>query len=99
LNPVAAGLAPTPEASPHTSFKSRIDHGATQDQHDTLKSSSRYASQINVEQGHWLFPIEDRRDQNGHGLAGLLRGFSLSGSVQRVDWSSRFIRPEYFPVI
>jgi REP element-mobilizing transposase RayT len=93
LNPVAAGLAPTPEASAHTSFKSRIDHCATQGQLDTLKTSSRYASQINVEQGHWLFPIEDRRDQDGHGLAGLLRGISLSGYVQLVDWSSRLIRP------
>jgi len=58
-----------------------------------LKSSSRYASQINIEQGHWLFPIEDRRDQDGHGLAGLLRGISLPGYVQLVDWPSRLVRP------
>jgi len=93
LNPVAAGLASTPEASAHTSFKSRMDHCAMQGQLDTLKTSSRYASQINVERGHWLFPIEDRRDQDGQGLAGLLRGISLSGYVKLVDWSSRLIRP------
>jgi hypothetical protein len=40
-----------------------------------------------------LFPIEDRRDQDGHGLAGVLRRISLSGDVQLVDWSSHLIRP------
>lgn len=61
---------------------------------DILNSSSRFASQINVKQGHGLVPIKDRRDQEGHELAGLLRGISLSGDVQRVDWSTRFIRSD-----
>ena len=37
--------------------------------------------------------MEDRRDQNGDGLAGLLRGLSLPGSVRLVAWSSRLLRP------
>src|SRR3569832_2068266 len=58
-----------------------------------LWTTSPYASKVNVEQGHWLFAIEDRRDQNGNGLAGMLRGVSLSGYLQLIDWSSRLIRP------
>ena len=93
LNPVAAGLAATPETSAHTSMKSRLDHCAAQGQLETLRGGSPYASKVNCEKGHWLLPIEDRRDQNGNGLAGLIRGVSLSGYLQLVDWSSRLIRP------
>lgn len=93
LNPVAAGVAATPETSAHTSLKARVDHCAAQGLLETLQSSSRSASVVNVERGHWLFPIEDRRDPQGQGLAGMLRGISLSGYLQLVDWSSRLIRP------
>jgi hypothetical protein len=93
VNPVAAGIAATPEKSPHTSFKARIDHCAAQGKLETLQGDSRYASKTNVEKGLWLFPIEDRRDPNGNGLAGMLHGISLSGYMQLVDWSSRLIRP------
>ena len=93
LNPVAAGLAPTPEASAHTSIKARVDHCAAQGKLETLKTDSRYTAKVNVEQGNWLFPIKDRRDQNGNGLAGLMRGISLAGYLHLVDWSSRLIRP------
>jgi hypothetical protein len=94
LNPVAAGIAATPEKSPHTSFKSRMDHCSAQGKLETLQGESRYASKINVEKGFWLLPIEDRRDPNGRGLTGMLQGISLSGYVQLVDWSSRLIRPD-----
>ena len=93
LNPVAAGIAALPEKSPHTSIKSRVDHSATQGHLDTLRAESPYTSKVNVERGHWLLPIEDRRDQNGEGLVGMLRGVSLSGYLQLIDWSSRLIRP------
>jgi hypothetical protein len=48
---------------------------------------------VNVEKGHWLLPIEDRRDPNGNGLPGMLHNISLSGYLQLIDWSSRRIRP------
>lgn len=48
---------------------------------------------FDVEKGNWLFPIEDRRDPNGKGLAGMLHGIALSRYLQLVDWSSRLIRP------
>lgn len=93
LNPVAAGIAATPEKSPHTSIKSRIDHCEAAGKLDTLRGGTPYASKLNVEQGHWLLPIEDRRDPNGNGLAGMLHGISLSGYLQLIDWSSRLLRP------
>lgn len=93
LNPVAAGLAATPEKSPHTSIKSRIEHCSQQGKLDKLRAGSPYFSKVQLEKGHWLFPIEDKRDVNGDGLAGMLKGISLTGYLQLVDWSSRMVRP------
>ena len=70
-----------------------MDHVAAQGKSETLRDGSRYGSKGNVEKGHWLFPIEDRRDQNDKGLAGLILSVSLFGYLQLVDWSSRLIRP------
>ena len=70
-----------------------MDHVAAQHELETLRNGSHDASKVNVEKEHWLFPIEDRRDQNGQGLAGPIRAVSLSGYLQLVDWSSRLIRP------
>ncbi|MDB6057484.1 MAG: hypothetical protein JWO95_1328 [Verrucomicrobiales bacterium] len=89
---MAADLAATPE-SPHTSIKASVEHCAAQGQLNTLRGDSPAASQVNVEAGQWLFPIEDRRNQNGQGLAGLLPDLSLTGYLQLVDWSSRRVRP------
>ncbi|MDB5390816.1 MAG: hypothetical protein JWM11_6462 [Planctomycetaceae bacterium] len=93
LNPVAAGLVPNREKSNHTSIKSRPDYCATQGKLETLLGGSSYASCSNLEKGHWLFPIEDRRDPNGNGAAGMLRGISLTGYLQLLGWSSRQLRP------
>jgi REP element-mobilizing transposase RayT len=83
LNPVAAGLAATPETSQHTSIKSRVDHCAAQGKQAALQKSSPYSSKVNCERGHWLLPIEDRRDPNGVGLAGMLHGISLTGYLRK----------------
>ena len=82
LNPVAAGIALTPETSPHTSIKSRVHHCKAQGKLDALHGGSPYASKVNVEKGHWLLPIEDRRDQNGNGPSGMMHNISLSGYLQ-----------------
>jgi hypothetical protein len=39
------------------------------------------------------FPIEDRRNPNDNGLAGMPQGISLSCYMQLIDWSIRLIRP------
>ena len=48
-NPVAAGVAATPETSPLTSIKSRVDHVAAQGKLETLRDGSRNASKLNIE--------------------------------------------------
>ncbi len=93
LNPVAAGLAATPEKSPHTSLKSRVEHCAAEGKLDKLREGSPYVSKVQLEKGHWLFPIEDKRDAQGTGLVGMLKGISLTGYLQLVEWSSRLVRP------
>ncbi len=93
LNSVAAGLATKPEKSPHTSLKSRVEHCAAAGKLDTLRKGSQYVSKVQLEKGHWLFPVEDKRDSHGHGQAGMLHGISLTGYLQLVDWSSRVVRP------
>ena len=93
LNSVAAGVAATPEKSPHTSVKSRVEHCAKQGKLDKLREGSPYVSKVLLEKDHWLFPIEDKRDPNGNGLAGMLHGISLTGYLQLVDWTSRLVRP------
>ncbi len=93
LNPVAAGIAAIPEKSPHTSLKARVEHCAAQGKLDKLREGSPYFSKVHLEKDHWLFPIEDKRDPNGNGLAGMLHGISLTGYLQLVDSTSRLVRP------
>ena len=93
LSPFAAGIAETPRKSLNTSIKSRVDFCKAQGHLEALRDRTPSASQVNLEKGHWLLPIEDRRDKHGKGAAGLLRGISLPEYVQLIDWSSRLIRP------
>jgi REP element-mobilizing transposase RayT len=97
LNPVAGGIATTPEASEHTSIKQRVDHtrktGATETLQHAARARSVAAARIegDIEQSHWLCPLQDRR---GHGTKreGMLPGFSLSGYLELVDWTARLCR-------
>jgi hypothetical protein len=97
LNPIAAGIAVTPEKSPHTSVKSPVDHSveqrAAQVKLETLQKISPYFSKVYCERGLWPFPIEDCWDPNGVGQAGMLQDISLMGYLQLIDWSSWLIRP------
>jgi hypothetical protein len=92
LNPVAAGIAPSPEESPHTSFHARIEecreNGTLETVRDDLSTQTREPAQ---EAGGWLLPVDDRRDQ-GSARAGLLPGLTLSCYCRLVDWTSRLLR-------
>ena len=90
LNPVAAGLAATPETSPHTSIKSRIDQCAANGTLEVVQQGNRYSLPENVEQGSWMLPIEQK---HGSDTRGMLPGLSLTGYLEVLDWSSRALRP------
>jgi REP element-mobilizing transposase RayT len=97
LNPVAAGIASTPEASEHTSIKQRVDHtrktGAAEALQRAARARSAAAARIegDIEQSHWLCPLQDRRGQ-GAMREGMLPAFSLSAYLELVDWTARLCR-------
>jgi REP element-mobilizing transposase RayT len=106
LNPLAAGIETTPETSSHTSIRQRIDHAKIQVNWEDVKASiasSFQGSQAagNIEQDHWLCPVEDRRELHANSKddspaprEGMLAGYSLSSYFLLVDYTSRLYRKE-----
>ena len=97
LNIVAAGIADTPEASKHTSIKQRVDHVRRKGELGTLRaaaSGSVPGSQAtgDLEQDHWLVPIEDRRVKDSQSREGMLETFSLGSYLMLVDYTGRLAR-------
>jgi len=96
LNPVAAGIAATPEASVHTSIKERVDHVAAQERTEDLtaaRTSSAAASKqaAGLEEKLWLCPVEDRRRIDST-REGMIEGFALGSYVLLVDYTARLFR-------
>lgn len=101
LNPLAAGIAETPEKSAFTSLHQRVEHAASQGKIEALKAArqgSVAASKAagNLEQEHWLVPIEDRRIAGKANAApareGMLETFSLGSYLLLVDYTGRLYR-------
>ncbi len=95
LNPVAAGLVSTPETSPHTSIRSRVQHVKSAGKLDLLKvaksgSVAGVKELGEVEQGHWLCPILNREESSGR--EGMIDNFSLGSYLMLVDYTSRLCR-------
>ena len=96
LNPVAAGIAEVPEASPHTSINQRIEAVKAQDRTIDLQAAERgsvagsYAS-AGLEESHWLCPIEDRRRIDSP-REGMLDGIPLGSYLLLVDYTGRLFR-------
>lgn len=96
LNPVAAGIASTPEASEHTSVKARVDHvqefGRVADL-QVAKQGSVAASKASkkLEDALWLIPIEDRRGVDSR-REGMLDGFTLGNYLMLVEYTGRLLR-------
>ena len=92
LNPLAAGIAATPEESAHTSLRARLDHasdnGTLETVRDDLSTQTRNPQQ---DETLWLLPTDDRRD-HGSDRAGLVEGCTLSCYLRLIDWTSRLIR-------
>jgi REP element-mobilizing transposase RayT len=96
LNPVAAGVTRTPEASPHTSIKERIDHAKAHGRIQDLKEADRGSlagskAASKLEDSHWLCPIEDRHLLDST-REGMLEGFSLGSYLLLVDYTGRLFR-------
>ena len=102
LNPVAAGIATTPEAAPHTSIKQRVDHVRNSGDLKTLQAAAAATSipaariEADLEQSHWLCPLQDRKTAGegsvGAAREGMLPGFSLSSYLELVDRTARLCR-------
>ena len=95
LNPLAAGVAKTPESSPHTSVKARVDdcraRGVLADV--VVQPADRTRVDQNLEdESFWLAPIEDRRERGGK-RAGVTTQVSLASYLRLLDWSARLFRP------
>jgi hypothetical protein len=96
LNPLAAGIASTPETSRHTSVRQRVQHARESGKLDDLKEAARHSvagSRVagRFEESHWLCPLEDRR-RKGSGREGMLENFSLGSYLLLVDYTSRLCR-------
>ena len=97
LNPVAAGIAAVPETSKHTSVRQRVAHVRSRGKLEKLKEARRgtvagWRAIGNVEQDHWLVPIDDRRRGNDGAREGMLEGLSLGSYLLLVDYTSRLCR-------
>jgi REP element-mobilizing transposase RayT len=96
LNPVAAGLAPTPETSQHTSLRQRVKHAKSLGKLHDLKAAARNSvagskAAGRLEEAHWLCPVEDLRPK-GSPREGMVSGFSLGSYLLLVDYTSRIVR-------
>jgi REP element-mobilizing transposase RayT len=97
LNPVAAGIAKIPEGAPHTSIKQRVAHARRNGDLDTLQAAAAAKSvaaarlEADLEQSHWLCPLQDR-SAAGAAREGMLPGFSLASYLELVDWTARLCR-------
>ena len=96
LNPVAAGIAATPEASEHTSIKARVEHVVSNGRAEDLKAAelgSVAAVRVSggLEDELWLVPVEDRRGL-GAVREGMRSGFTLGQYVMLVEYTGRMLR-------
>ena len=96
LNPVAAGIAATPESSEHTSIRQRVEHAKETGSLKKVKSAAGKsvagsAIEGTFEESHWLCPLQDSRRRGGQ-REGMLEGLSLASYLQLVDWTARLCR-------
>ncbi|MEZ6096761.1 MAG: hypothetical protein R3C03_21475, partial [Pirellulaceae bacterium] len=96
LNPVAAGIAATPETSRHTSVRQRVQHAKANEQLAALKAAARGSvagsrASKKLEESHWLCPLEDRSHKDSS-REGMIANFSLGSYLLLVDYTGRLCR-------
>jgi REP element-mobilizing transposase RayT len=97
LNPLAAGLVPSPEQALFTSLALRLAPARQEGRLEDLRSAQISTAaglrrSRGLEKGLWLCPLEDRREQ-GAEKSGLLAGLSLGSYLMLLDETSRLLRP------
>ncbi len=96
LNPVAAGIASTPEESPHTSVKARVENVRQQGRIEDVQAAQQGSiagvqASSKLEDELWLVPIEDRRNKDSV-REGILEGFTLGNYLMLVEHTGRMFR-------
>ena len=98
LNPVAAGIVEVPEASPHTSITTRVEHVKAQGRTEDVKAAEHGSvlasiASAGLEESLWLCPIEDRRRLDStSSREGMLEDFPLGSYLILVDYTGRLFR-------
>lgn len=101
LNPLAAGVARSPESSKFTSIYQRLLHVSQQGELNRLTAAAKGSvpgskAAGDIEQDHWLIPIQDRRAHTNaettSAREGLLPTFSLGNYLLLLDYVSRLYR-------
>ncbi len=96
LNPVAAGIVEVPEASPHTSVTTRVEHVKAQGRTSDLKAAEQGSvagstASAGLEETIWLCPIEDRRKLDSS-REGMVEGLPLGSYLLLVEYTGRLFR-------
>ena len=96
LNPVAAGIVEVPEASPHTSVATRVNHVKAQGRTAELQAAAQVGAAVveasaGLEESNWLCPIEDRGGLDSV-RRGMIEGFSLGRYLLLLDHTGRLFR-------
>ena len=94
LNPLAAGMAKTPEESEHTSIRARGQHaretGTLTDTVDQPANRTRVDT-VPEDESFWLVPIAERREHGGS-RAGISPSMNLASYLRLLDWTARLFR-------
>jgi len=93
VDPAESGIETSAGPVRRNSIQARIEYCTAQGKLDVLRGISPASSRVNLEKGHWLLPIEDRRNASGKGAPGMLPEISLPEYVKLVEWTSHLIRP------
>jgi len=85
-----------PEASPHTSVSTRVNHVKVQGRTAELQAAAQGGAvapqaSAGLEESIWLCPIEDRSGLDSS-RRGMLEGFSLGRYLLLVDYTGRLFR-------
>ncbi len=96
LNPVAAGIVEVPEASPHTSVTTRVEHVKAQGRTSDLKAAEQRSvagstASAGLEEAIWLCPVEDRRKLDSS-REGMVEGLPLGSYLLLVDYTGSLFR-------